>query len=84
MLRLALVSTLLLGGSLLNEGGGEGGPLPDAPDEPDPDGSGSNVVFEGEDPSPPDLTLQWIVVGLSTVIVLAPVRSRRRSKRAAL
>jgi hypothetical protein len=50
---------------------GEGGESPpDADVPPDgPDGSGSNVVFEGEDPSPPDVTLQWIVVGLSVLIV---------------
>ena len=62
----ALVIAVLLAAC----GGAGGESPPDADVPPDgPDGSGSNVVFEGEDPSPPDVTLQWIVVGLSVLIV---------------
>jgi hypothetical protein len=51
-----------------------GSSLPDAP------GTGSNAAFEGEDPSPPDRQLSWIVVGLSTLLVLGSARARARDR----
>lgn len=50
------------------------GSLPDGP------GDGSNAARAGLDPSPPDVTLQWMVVGLSTLVVAGSIRSRRRDK----
>lgn len=46
---------------------------------PDDGGSGSEgaAVVVG-DVSPPDITLELVVVGLSTVVVVGPLRPRRR------
>lgn len=57
--------------------GGSSGPDASVVDEPG-SGSGSGTAFDGADPNPPDGTLEWIVVGLSVVVVGGSVRSRRR------
>jgi hypothetical protein len=57
--------------------GGEGS-SPDAPNDT-PSGSGSNAAMgDGFDPSPPDVTLEWIVVVSSTIVVGGSIRARRR------
>lgn len=74
MQRAALVITLMLVACGEDDGTGM---LPDAaPDAAT--GSGSGVAM-ASDPNPPDVTLEWIVIGLSVVVVGGSVRSRRRA-----
>lgn len=70
MMRAALVIALFL----VACGDNGGTSLPDAP------GVGSSAAFEGADPSPPDVALSWIVIGLSTIVVAGSARSRYRTR----
>lgn len=49
-------------------------------DAPEIDTNGSAMNFDGFDPTPADGTLDWLVVGLSLVVVGGSVRSRLRDK----
>ncbi|HEU0030570.1 MAG TPA: hypothetical protein VFQ53_08055 [Kofleriaceae bacterium] len=72
MKRAAVLMLIVLGACL--DGGGTS--PPDSPDGPN--GSGSSAAIAGYDPSPPDVTLQWLVVGLSTIVIAGSLRARRR------
>jgi hypothetical protein len=74
MQRAALVTALFL--AACTDGGSSVGP--DALGDVDNTGSGSNAAMFGFDPSPPDVTLEWMVIGLSVIVIGSSVRSRRR------
>ena len=73
MLRAALLSTVLLAACVDPDG-----MSPDAlPGDGEELGTSGSALF-GIDPSPPDVTLEWMVLGLSAILVAGSVRSRRR------
>ena len=75
MKRAALVTAFLL--AACADDGSLG--LPDAGPDQLETGSGSGAAMAGVDPSPPDVTLEWMVIALSVIVVGGSVRSRRRA-----
>ena len=71
MLRASMLSVILLAACVDPDGGMSPDALP-----MDMDMSGAALF--GTDPSPPDVTLEWMVLGLSAILVGGSVRSRRR------
>ena len=73
MLRASLLSVIFLAACVDSDG-----MSPDVlPDDQDPMGMSGSALF-GTDSSPPDVTLEWMVLGLSAILVGGSVRSRRR------
>lgn len=75
MLPRGLLLTILFAGCL----GGGMSPPDSGVDAPDGSGSAFDSLT-GPEISPPDVTLQWIVVGLSAAVIIGSAARRRNAK----